>query len=106
MGVRSNKMVRCPILGMGQGLDEVEHEILSVLSQSKRGLGFNQIVESVKKRLVSSSPKISRRLRHLVDLGEVRREITDDWPPRTLHSIHGPPLLKTTAGARHEGGWA
>jgi DNA-binding Lrp family transcriptional regulator len=71
---------------MGSGLDETEEKILRLLG-GDNSLGFNDIVESLKGEMPVSSPKVSRRLRHLVDLGRVKREVTDDWPPRSLYSL-------------------
>jgi len=80
-------------------LDEVEKEIVHVLRQSEE-LGFSEIVESVKKRLACSSPKISRRLRRLIGLGLVQRQVTDDWPPGTAYSIAGVAEKTMTKGRR------
>jgi hypothetical protein len=68
--------------------DETEAEILLLLG-SGRPFSYNEIVEHVGRRVSASSPKISRRLRHLVELGVVQRDITDDWPPRSLYSTGG-----------------
>ena len=67
--------------------DEIEEEILRVLRETD-SLSFNEIVEILEGKMPISSPKLSRRLRHLVDLGLIRRDIIDDWPPRSSYSIH------------------
>jgi DNA-binding Lrp family transcriptional regulator len=68
--------------------DETEQEILRLLGDTG-ALGFSEIVESLRARVAASSPKISRRLRSLVDQGIVERTVTADWPPRTLYALHG-----------------
>jgi hypothetical protein len=67
-------------------LDETEEAILQALTQTE-SLGFNDLVQHVERVVSTSSPKISRRLKRLVDLGIVKRTITDDWPPRTLYYL-------------------
>ncbi len=46
-----------------------------------------------------SRPKISRRLKSLVDQGVVERTVTTDWPPKTLYALNregsSPPDVRT-----------
>jgi len=73
---------------MGPDSDRTEEEILRLLDELG-SLGFSEIVELLKARIPTSSPKISRRLRSLVDQGIVERTVTRDWPPRTLYTFPG-----------------
>jgi len=66
--------------------DETEAEILTLLGDGKP-YSYNEIVEHVGRKISASSPKIARRLRHLVKIDRIQRKITDDWPPRSLYSI-------------------
>ncbi len=67
-------------------LDDTDRMIISVL----RGQGpmrFTEIVQSLKGRVAASPPKISRKLKHLVELGMVKREVLNRWPPNARYSV-------------------
>jgi DNA-binding Lrp family transcriptional regulator len=66
--------------------DEIEEEVLRLLKETD-SLSFNEIIDYLERKMSISSPKLSRRLRHLVDLGVIKREIIDDWPPRSSYSM-------------------
>ena len=72
---------------MGRDLDEVEREVVQLLRE-KRPLRFTDIVQSLSAASRATSPKLSRRLKHLVDLGVIRRQVTNDWPPRALYLVN------------------
>jgi hypothetical protein len=72
---------------VGRDLDEVEREVVQLLRE-KGPLRFTEIVESLGADSHATSPKVSRCLRRLVDLGMIRRQVTSDWPPRALYLIN------------------
>jgi len=61
-------------------LEDTDRRIISVL-EGEDPKRFTDIVESLRGEDTASAPKISRRLKHLVQIGMVRREVTEDWPP-------------------------
>jgi DNA-binding Lrp family transcriptional regulator len=67
-------------------LDDTDRKIISVL-EGRDPMRFTEIVDSLKGQVTASPPKISRKLKHLVQIGAVRRRVTEDWPPNALYYV-------------------
>jgi DNA-binding transcriptional ArsR family regulator len=72
---------------MAPDYDEVESAILELLRERKR-MGFNQLLEALRGQgLNVSRPKLSRRLKSLVDAEVVAKSTVPGWPPSTRYSL-------------------
>jgi len=71
--------------------DQVQSAILGLLEGNKR-MGFNQLLEALGAQgLDVSRPKLSRRLRRLVEAGTVHKSLMPGWPPSTSYSLTSEP---------------
>jgi DNA-binding transcriptional ArsR family regulator len=72
---------------MAPDYDEVESAVLELLREGKR-MGFNQLLETLRGQgLNVSRPKLSRRLKSLVDAEVVAKNTVPGWPPSTRYSL-------------------
>ena len=70
---------------MGLDPDQLERDILDLLGEED-SMTFTQIEEALGSGEVTS-PRVSRRLKHLIKLGRIQRRVTDSWPPRAYYTL-------------------
>ena len=81
--------------------DQVESMILRLLEERQR-MGFNELLETLRVQgLNVSRPKLSRRLKRLVDVEVVAKTTVPGWPPSPRYSltyqmIHHPDYVAKT----------
>ncbi len=88
--------------------DQLELAILRILREGTK-MGFNEILEALKMNgLKVTRPKLSRRLKRLVQAGAITKSVIPGWPPSTSYSLMGkegrepprPPSRRYRAGWR------
>lgn len=87
---------------MHSPFDEVEEAIIELLNKNT-SMRFTDLFESLdSKGIEITRPKLSRRLKNLVNLGVIIKETVSGWPPTTCYRMPTPEDVSTrNPGKKH-----